>query len=104
MTTLNREEVIEAMAKAAYDCQLNNTKQWDEVLALSKKEGYMVAKERVATTTLQAEAALDALLGMLPETIYRNGTVFGKPGVIRGDIDKDTMATIYQQLLDFKRE
>ena len=63
---MQKDKIIEAMAKAICDNHPRKSTNWNEVVRLSKRDGYLVAKNYVEETRIQARAALEALQEELP--------------------------------------
>ena len=63
----SKEEMIEIIAAEINDSRPGCAVKWDELVKLSQRDGYIVAKGAVRDTRKQAEAALKALCGALPD-------------------------------------
>lgn len=63
----SKQELIEKMSAAINDSHPYHANPWDEIIRLSQKDGYMIAKGILRNTRKQAEAALQALLSSLPD-------------------------------------
>ena len=62
-----RKQVIEKMAVSIHESKKNKVNSWQELLILAKQDGYMVAKNVVKHTRVQAEAALNTVIQELPK-------------------------------------
>lgn len=66
MTISTKDEIVGTIAQAICDSHPFTSTKWNEVVRLSQIDGYIVAKDIVRNTRIQAEAALQAVLKLLP--------------------------------------
>lgn len=86
MTTLNREEIIEAMCRAYFNSTFTNEKGWDDVFEQTR-----------AAFRISMGIALDALIDALPPVLDSDEDSFLEHEQLEN-------GEYYKQLLSLKRE